>query len=85
MKLANIMYRTAIGKSEDLILTKEFKIARARLLAKIKDRAREGSVTIIVKANELEGKGFNLRGFLGVEGFTMIDRPQKRVLILWNC
>lgn len=85
MKLANIMLHTAKGTSENIELTDEFKNARAKLVGRIREKAKQGKVCIVVNSTDIEGKNFNLKGFLGVEGFTLIDRPQKRVIILWNC
>lgn len=51
----------------------------------LRDKAAQGSTSAVVNSTAIEGKGFNLRQRLGLEGFSIIPLPNKRYFILWNC
>lgn len=84
MKVANIFFKIAKG-IVDKEPTKEHTLARCALLGKIQARATKGHMDLMVYNKDLEGKNYNLRGYLTAEGFTLINRPNKMVYILWNC
>lgn len=84
MKIANMFFKIAKG-IEDVKPTEEHEVARTLLLDKIRAKSLEGKTDLLVYCTDIEGKNYNLRAFLTAEGFTLIDRPGKKVYILWNC
>lgn len=84
MRLAERFLQMSKEK-EHVVPTEDELYAREVLLEKIETLALKGEVAGLFLTKDVEGKGYNIRAYLTREGFTLIDMPQKRVYILWNC